>query len=241
MLLDPELYLRADRPLTEDETETCKQIIRRIIGLAERARRSGLLALESEAEDEPDAFMRMGIGLIVDGTDPELVKHVLLRMVFADCSDMLPKLLITDGLLAIQAGINPHYIGIILYAALGEEFVYIHDDLSSREYHQFITSVQSQRALPECAEFDGLLARMHNRTVQRVLHEVSIYTLTTALRGCRADIVMKVIDNLSKRLCLEFMDTWDSGRPPDETVLLCQEEMLRKIKSLSEAGEIVIM
>ncbi|MCW2996665.1 MAG: MotA/TolQ/ExbB proton channel, partial [Solirubrobacterales bacterium] len=48
-----------------------------IVGLAERARRDGLLALESEVEQIEDDFTRKGLQLVVDGSDPELVREVL--------------------------------------------------------------------------------------------------------------------------------------------------------------------
>ena len=53
------------------------EVIRTISGMAEKARREGLLALEDEAENVDDAFIKKGISLVVDGTDPELVKDIL--------------------------------------------------------------------------------------------------------------------------------------------------------------------
>jgi len=54
-----------------------EDIIKTIVNLAEIARREGLLALEDAAYQLEDQFMRRGILLIVDGTDPELVKNIL--------------------------------------------------------------------------------------------------------------------------------------------------------------------
>ena len=51
--------------------------IRTIVGMAEKARREGLLALEEEAQNVDDPFLAKGISLVVDGTDPELVKDIL--------------------------------------------------------------------------------------------------------------------------------------------------------------------
>lgn len=53
------------------------EIIKIIVDLAEVARREGLLALEDAAYHLEDDFMKKGILLIVDGTDPELVKSIL--------------------------------------------------------------------------------------------------------------------------------------------------------------------
>jgi len=48
-----------------------------IIEMANTARREGLLALEDAAYRLDDPFMRKGILLVVDGTDPELVKDIM--------------------------------------------------------------------------------------------------------------------------------------------------------------------
>jgi|LSQX01.3.fsa_nt_gb chemotaxis protein MotA len=52
-------------------------IIDGMIDLAEKARREGLLALEDSLSRTDDTFMQRGIQLIVDGTDPELVRDIL--------------------------------------------------------------------------------------------------------------------------------------------------------------------
>ncbi len=52
-------------------------IIRQIIDLSNIARKEGLLALEESANSLDDEFMKKGILLIVDGTDPELVRNIL--------------------------------------------------------------------------------------------------------------------------------------------------------------------
>lgn len=51
--------------------------IRQIIDLSNIARKEGLLALEEAAGNLQDQFMKKGILLIVDGTDPELVRAIM--------------------------------------------------------------------------------------------------------------------------------------------------------------------
>lgn len=53
------------------------QVIKTIIELSNIARKDGLLALEEAAEGLDDAFLKKGVLLIVDGTDPELVRSIL--------------------------------------------------------------------------------------------------------------------------------------------------------------------
>lgn len=54
-----------------------RSIIKSIIDLANIARREGLLALEEAAYNIKDDFLQRGINLIVDGTDPELVRNIM--------------------------------------------------------------------------------------------------------------------------------------------------------------------
>ena len=56
-----------------DESET----IKKIIDLSNIARKEGLLQLEEAAGELEDQFMKKGILLIVDGTDPDLVRAIL--------------------------------------------------------------------------------------------------------------------------------------------------------------------
>lgn len=48
-----------------------------LLRLAERARREGLLALEEELPSINDLFLKRGVLLVIDGTDPELVQGIL--------------------------------------------------------------------------------------------------------------------------------------------------------------------
>jgi len=53
------------------------ELIDKIVGFAETARREGILALESAAADANDEFLSGGIQLAVDGTEPDLITDIL--------------------------------------------------------------------------------------------------------------------------------------------------------------------
>ena len=61
------------KPMAADEAG----IIKTIIDLSNIARKDGLLALEEAAGGLEDAFLKKGVLLVVDGTDPELVRSIL--------------------------------------------------------------------------------------------------------------------------------------------------------------------
>jgi chemotaxis protein MotA len=48
-----------------------------LVGFAEKARRDGLLALDEQLSTVEDPYVKKGLQLVVDGTDPDLVAEVL--------------------------------------------------------------------------------------------------------------------------------------------------------------------
>jgi len=62
------IFLKAQSPVA---------VISQIIEFAEQARREGILALESRALEITDEFMKQGIQLAVDGTEPDLIQAIL--------------------------------------------------------------------------------------------------------------------------------------------------------------------
>jgi len=69
----PKAVVKAFSEKREGESE----LVRTFVALAEKARRSGLLSLEDDAQALPDPFMRKGVLLVVDGTDMETIETVL--------------------------------------------------------------------------------------------------------------------------------------------------------------------
>jgi chemotaxis protein MotA len=64
------LVLNAEPPDIKGQAEL-------LVSLAEQARREGLLALDAKVAEIDDDFTRKGLQLVVDGSDPDLVREVL--------------------------------------------------------------------------------------------------------------------------------------------------------------------
>ncbi len=58
-------------------------MIPEVVGLAERARREGLLSLEESLGSIDDPFLVKGVTMAIDGTDPEEVRDILEAEVYA--------------------------------------------------------------------------------------------------------------------------------------------------------------
>jgi chemotaxis protein MotA len=52
-------------------------MIQNMVEWSQRARKEGLLGLEDVYEKEQDGFVRKGLQLLVDGSEPETIRHVL--------------------------------------------------------------------------------------------------------------------------------------------------------------------
>jgi len=52
-------------------------VIKTLVSFSEKSRREGLLSLEDDVESLTDEFFKQGIRLVVDGTDPDVIKAIL--------------------------------------------------------------------------------------------------------------------------------------------------------------------
>ncbi len=99
------------------------EIILTIVSFSEKARKEGLLALEDDLDELDDPFLRKGLQLVVDGTDPELVKNIM----YADLDSMESrhnaniKMIDDMGTFAPAFGMIGTLIGLILALKAGIE------------------------------------------------------------------------------------------------------------------------
>ena len=68
--------------LAKGNDASIKQLIDVMVNIAEKARREGVLSLEADIQGELsdkkyDPMLRKGLRLTVDGSEPELIKHML--------------------------------------------------------------------------------------------------------------------------------------------------------------------
>jgi len=53
------------------------ELVKQIVGLAEQSRREGILSLEAKVRTVEDEYLRRGLLLAVDGTEPSLIRDIL--------------------------------------------------------------------------------------------------------------------------------------------------------------------
>ena len=77
LLPDAISSLKAIMPTITGSAVDSSEAIETVVQFADQARREGLLSLEEAAKSIEDPFLRKGIQLAVDGTDPEELRDIL--------------------------------------------------------------------------------------------------------------------------------------------------------------------
>jgi chemotaxis protein MotA len=109
-------FVNVTKKVFSEGNDNPLDIISSLVSFAEKARREGLLALEDDVEKLEDEFLKKGIQLVVDGTDPELVKKILeTEMEYLEDRHMDGmELFISAGTYAPAFGMVGTLIGLIL-------------------------------------------------------------------------------------------------------------------------------
>jgi flagellar motor component MotA len=106
------------------EKEFLMELINYFVNLSEKAYREGLLSLEDDVENIDNFFLKKGLKLITNGTDPEIVRSILETYIYSSDlkgKELLEKMIILEGVLAIQSGDKPNIIFEKLASYFGED------------------------------------------------------------------------------------------------------------------------
>ena len=118
-----DLSLAAKAACSKEDQESLVPMVQKLRDLGEVACKRGLLALEGELMQIQDPFLKLGVQLIVDKTEPENVQDILDSDIYYNESngrELLKKIIIREGLLRIQAGDNARNILICTKIFLGK-------------------------------------------------------------------------------------------------------------------------
>ena len=240
------LELRKYIECTPEEKKPLLKIIAGIVNLANICRREGVLALEQQIEKTDDKLTKIGLGLICGGTDPKLVEGILSTFIVTSNktgADLLSQLIVQDGLLQIQAGHNPRIIEEKLLAYMGDIDTNDHSIYSERfvdgEYNALMADIANWEKTTGLPGFE-MLVNFSDRDIQHVLREVDTNILAIALRDASFELKNRVLQNLSKRLCIDIInDMKIMGPIIPEDIAEAQREIVKTLYRLQEMGEII--
>ena len=218
-------------------------LIEELILYSEKARKEGLLSLEDDLPLLKDPFLKMGLQLVIDGTDPELVEEILERVIFfskPSVKRVLEYCIIRTGVLGIQSGNNPHVLHHQLYAYIGIEFI--------EEYMSHVDSLPMVRELVVnhnfipldiSIEFNYLFTNMDDLSIQRMLREIDIAVLVYALSNASLECESKILKNISSRAAYMLTEDRQLISVSIEDCIENQKMVLELYERLVEMGEII--
>ncbi len=118
-----DLALAAKAACSLEDQISLVPLVLQLKDLAEKATKSGLLALESELSHITDPFLNLGIQLIIDRVEADNLQDILDSDIYYNESNgrqLMKKIIIREGLLRIQAGDTPRNVLICTRVFLGK-------------------------------------------------------------------------------------------------------------------------
>jgi len=230
----------------EKEKQGALDIISALVEASEKARREGLLALEDDIEEYRHPLLRLGMSLVVDGTDPKIIREILEARILSENrrgGEFLEQILIYQGCLSIQAGDNPRVLTTRLFAFLGEEGDRLKDDyyqntfvVKQKEHlEQF---VRGSTYFPEIASELGSILEYNDSAVQKILREIDMNTLGKILLGADSDVRRKIVQNMSEEAAFLLVEEVYQIPLVKSDVRENCEKFWNLLETLKEQGEI---
>lgn len=227
---------------SEEDKRQCLHLISDILVLAKKARSLGLLSLIEYIEEFPTPFLRKGLQLIVDGEKPHTVREILEIAIMADGfrgRELLERCIILEGLMGVQAGLNPKSIKEMLLSFLGEECARTYEsefrDSTGGDKDGFLkTFEQSQPPTPVPSNLNLLMGTLSDEDIEMCLKEISTTDLAKVFKGLTAKAQKRIFSTLPKRGAAFLKEALEQMEEvaPDE-MAEAQERIEAVLKDLS--------
>lgn len=215
------LIMRLKPHFTDKEKEECLPIIEMIIRLANIARHEGLLSMENQISDLDSPFLKKAIMLIVDGSNPELIKNIMQTQILSGNHtgfELLSRLIMLEGCLCVQDGENPRIIATKLGAIMGEKYclqavvewkrkVLKAEAERFAEWRRWLVEEEADDPARECSPLEIMLRGMPEASIQRLGNELEIDTIASAMEGWR----------------------WRKGAPAIRIIVRCMPESQKQL------------
>ncbi len=118
-----DLALAAKAACSKEDQESLIPLIFSLKELGAQAKKRGFLSLEDKLGSISDNFLKIGLQLIIDQTNPDVVSDILDSDIYYNESngrELLRKIIIREGLLRIQAGDTSRNIFLCTRTFLGK-------------------------------------------------------------------------------------------------------------------------
>jgi hypothetical protein len=254
--LNFEYQIAKDAHCSPEERKECIGIIDKLCDYSEKARREGLLSLEDVAKETEIPFLKKGIELVIEGSDPVVLEQIFqnyLKFSHLQGKELLYHCIIAEGLLSIQAGDNVRILREKIKPLLGgiqlqdeKELSIQHelDDLFEREDREKMNAVleklQNKEPFSKNTQIlDSFFPLLSEMEISRLLVEVEHETLAIALCGASGLVISKILKIYPVQWGIYLLDAMeDAKRFSENDMISCQKKIeniyikLREIENL---------
>lgn len=237
---------------SKEEKKKALRTLDKILQLAEQAKSSGLLSLESEIDRvEPEIF-KNSLEMLLDGVEAIILKEILLNYTLCGNykgKELLKRILIIEGILGIQQDTNSLILKEKLSSFFGEDFINeinkhfgSDEDTRIKKIETFICENQDKPAhSKETSLLEEPFNRMDTRSLQRLLREINNYTLVTAISGSSGKTQIRVLKNVSKKLAVLLIGDMGARKTLIASEISnSQKQVIETMHGLRNQGDIVM-
>lgn len=235
---------------SQDEKREALGIIDKLLELSNKARQFGLLSLEPEIELVQPEFFKKAIQIIIDGIEPESARQILWNYVLQGSykgKDLLIRIVIIEGILAIQQGVSTKLLQEQLASYLGEDFMEeinkyfgLDRETQLKKIKAFTERTENRNAFSkETSLLEAPFERMDNRSIQRLLRELDNATLIIAMSGASSKVQFKILNNVSLKLAALLIEDIESlNKPNIIEIAESQKRIIETLNLLRNQGDI---
>jgi hypothetical protein len=224
----------------------------KVLELSEKVKCSGLLSLEQEIDAVQPEIFKKSIQMLIDGIEPEALREILMN--YTLCSGykgkaLLIRMVIIEGILAIQQGVHTLILREKLSSFFGEDFI---DDIQKhfgldsesqlKKIDAFIIKNQDKPCFSKGTSLlEDPVVRMDNRSLQRLIRDIDAVNLAIAISGSSGKTQAKILRNVSRKMSVTLIDEMETlGTPITSEITDSQKRVLETMHNLRKQGEINI-
>lgn len=233
------------RKCTLEDKQNVISSLEKMIELSKIAHKEGLLSLENYVEKSESIFLKTAIDLLLDGTEPQTLRKILLNYIMTSeltPKELLERVIYLEGTISLQNGDYPWEMRKKLSSYFGENFINVLDlhftpkniSIGKLEEYKNKAIISSKTFLIE-----NELKNIDKRSMQRLLRECDLLSVAIAFEGAGKELRRLLIESLSESQQNIFAEIMGIiGEPNIPKIVDSQNDLVRIIKELRRNNDI---
>ena len=233
-MITQDFILYSGLQLSDKEKKKCLSTAIRMIDLAKMTRLNGIITLEDEVLNDT-SFLKLGANLILEGTDPTIIEKILHHSIISGGytkTELLDRLIITEGLLAIINFHSPSVIAHILGSIIGEQYIPELVEVTSKTINldNYIDKYTIESS--ESINFEEKLLKSTRSELSHLFLSSDNLSLAIAFKFCSKAFINRMRNSLPMTRFSEICDIFSRLRASIEDSLELQNIILNDLEKL---------